>query len=224
MKNNNSCKFIFSLIYLLLFTFYLLPFLSCSFDYGNQGAADEDMPDIIMDDVEYVRMRAADPQARLLAERVERYEDRRLMKMKNVTFEQFGTGEEVNAFGMAGSASFEIDTGDIRMSDGVRIEIDTEDIILETNWLDWKDEARILSSGEEEEVRIFQENGTVFSGIGFHADAWNRSWEFSGTVSGTYIHSGNEEDEDAAEEIILDEVIAVEELTEVDDDEEDNAE
>ena len=195
MKKNNSCRFIFSLIYLLLLTFYLLPFLSCSFDYGSQGADDEDVPDIIMDDVEYVRMRSADPQARLMAERVERYEERRLMKLKNVTFEQFGSGEEVNAYGKAGSASFEIDTGDILMSDGVRIEIDSEDIAIETSWLDWKDESRILSGGAEEEVHIFQENGTFFSGVGFRADAWNRSWEFSGMVTGTYVHTGDDDDD-----------------------------
>ena len=167
---------------------------SCSFDYGNEEG-ENDMPDIIMNNVEYVRVRSANLQARFNAERVERFEERRIMELRNFTFEQFDNlGVEVNAFGRAGSASFEIDTGDIRMDDGVRLEVESEDVIIETAWLEWLDEARILSSRQDEEVHISQENGTVFSGIGFHADARQRTWEFSGNVGGTYIHEDDEEE------------------------------
>ncbi|MCL2127552.1 MAG: LPS export ABC transporter periplasmic protein LptC [Treponema sp.] len=176
----------------------LLP--SCSFDYGNQESADKSQPDIVMDNVEYVRVRSADPQARLQAERVERYEERRIMELRNFSFEQFGNrGEEVNAFGRAGSASFEIDSGDIRMDNGVRIDVESEDIAIETSWLEWKDKDRTLSGGNADEVTVYQENGTVFSGIGFQADARRRTWEFSGSVSGTYIHDDDEEENAEAE-------------------------
>ena len=175
-----------------------LLFASCSFDYGNQEGADKDQPDIVMENVEYVRVRSADPQARFQAERVERYEERQLMKLENFSFEQFGNrGEDINASGRAGSASIEIDTMDIHMNDGVRIDVDSEDLAIETDWLEWKDETRILSSGEEDAVNVYQENGTSFTGIGFQANARQRSWEFSSMVSGTYIH---EDDEDEGEE------------------------
>ena len=169
---------------------------ACSFDYGNQDGADKNQPDIVMDNVEYVRVRDADPQARLQAERVERYEERRLMELQNFSFEQYGSrGEEVNAYGRAGSASFEIDSGDMRLGGGVRIEVESEDIIIETNWLEWRDKPRTLSGRTGDEVYVYQENGTVFSGVGFHADARRRTWEFSGGVSGTYIHEDDEEEE-----------------------------
>ena len=182
---------------------------SCSFDYGSEDSSDDDMPDIVMDNVEYVRVRGSDPQARLQAERVERFENRRIMELQNFSFEQFGSrGEEVNAFGRAGRATFETDTGDILMRNGVRIEVESEDFIIETTWLQWMDWARTLAGGREEEVRIFQENGTVFNGIGFYADARNRTWEFIGSVSGTYIFEDDEEDE------------TDDELSDVDDDDE----
>ena len=151
-----------------------------------------------MANVEYVRVRSLDPQARLLAERVERYEERRVMELRNFSFEQFGShGEEVNASGRGGSALFEIDSGDIRMEDGVRIEVESEDIAIETVKLEWKDKERTLTGGPGEEVRVFQDNGTSFTGIGFQSNARTRSWSFTDTVSGTYIH---DDDEGAEEE------------------------
>jgi LPS export ABC transporter protein LptC len=173
---------------------------SCSFDYGNQEGADKNQPDIVMENVEYVRVRSADPQARFQAERLERYEDRGIIELRNFSFEQFGSGgEEVNAYGRAGSASVEIDSGDIRMDDGVRIDVDTEDLAIETKWLEWKDKDRTLTGGEGEEVNIYQESGTDFTGIGFRADARRRTWEFTGNVSGTYIQDDDDEEEDEEE-------------------------
>ena len=177
----------------------LLP--ACSFDYGSTGGGDKNLPDIIMDNVEYVRVRSLDPQARLQAERVERYEERRVMELRNFSFEQFGShGEEINAYGRAGSALFEIDSGDIRMEDGVRIEVESENIALETARLEWKDNDRTLSGGATDEVYIYQENGTSFTGIGFQSNARSRSWSFSDTVSGTYIHDDDEDEEDLTQE------------------------
>jgi len=195
----------------------LFSLFSCSFDYGNQEGANKDQPDLIMENVEYVRVRSADPQARFQAERLERYEERRIMELRNFSFEQFGNrGEDINASGRAGSASVEIDSGDIRMDDGVRIDVETEDLAIETKWLEWKDKERTLTSGEEEEVSIYQENGTAFTGIGFHADARRRTWEFVGSVGGTYTHEDDEEEESAVEETSAEETAADEDDEEFD--------
>jgi LPS export ABC transporter protein LptC len=198
-KRGLKSRIFLFLCYLLPVTCYLL--LSCSFDYGNSGGGDKKQADIVMDNVEYVRVRSLDPQARLQAERVERYEERRVMELRNFSFEQFGNhGEEINASGRAGSALFEIDSGDIRMDDGVRIEVDSEDIAIETVKLEWKDKERTLTGGANEEVHVFQENGTSFTGIGFQSNARTRSWSFADTVSGTYIHDDDDADEEGAEE------------------------
>ncbi|MDR2922591.1 MAG: LPS export ABC transporter periplasmic protein LptC [Treponema sp.] len=173
---------------------------SCSFDYGSTGGGDKSLPDIVMDNVEYVRIRSLDPQARLQAERVERYEERRIMELRNFSFEQFGNhGEDVNAYGRAGSALFEIDSGDIRMEDGVRLDVDSEEIAIETVRLEWKDKDRTLSGGESDEVHVYQENGTSFTGIGFQSNARLRTWSFSDTVSGTYVHDDDDDDADEEE-------------------------
>jgi len=183
-----------SLLILLLFP------VSCTFDYGSQES-DKNQPDVIMESVEYVRMRSADPQARFQAERAERYEERGIMELVNFSFEQFGNqGDDVNAYGRAGSGSVDIDSGDIRMDNVVRIEVESEDIIIETLWLEWKDKDRLLFGGDEEEVIVQQQNGTTFNGVGFRADARRRTWEFSGIVEGTYVYEDDEEEEEESEE------------------------
>jgi LPS export ABC transporter protein LptC len=147
-----------------------------------------------MENVDYVRVRSADPLARILAERVERFERQNLIKLQNATFEQYGErGEEVNMIGRTGNAIVEIDSGDIFMDRNVRIEVITEDITIETYQLEWRDEPKTLLTGDNNEVFIFRDNGTRFTGIGLHGNARNRTWEFVGNVRGTYIHT--EEDD-----------------------------
>jgi len=181
----------------------LLTALGCTFDYGELESSERTLPDMIMENVDYVRIRSSDPIARIQAERVERYEKQGIMKLQNFTFEQFGErGEEVNASGMAGLASVDIESGDISMVNGVKIDVESEDIIIETFQLDWKDETRLLSSGEDDDVFIFQENGTSFKGIGLRVDTRRRDWEFTGIVSGTYIF---EDDDEADSEDVSDE-------------------
>jgi LPS export ABC transporter protein LptC len=190
MKKKTALKYGAICILIFLIT------LSCTFDYGETESSENDQPDLIMINVEYIRVRSADPIARVYAERAERYEKKGVMKLENFTFEQYGEkGSEVNTIGSAGNASVDINSGDISMSDGVRLEVESEDIVIETNQLDWKDETHILSTGNEDEVNIYRENGTHFIGVGLTADARNRTFEFSSDVSGTYIQEDDEAEE-----------------------------
>jgi LPS export ABC transporter protein LptC len=175
----------------------ILTLLGCSFDYGNAPAEDTNLPDIIMNDVEYVRVRKADPVVRFQAQRAERYEKRQLMELQDFSFEQFENhGEDINAAGRAGTASVELDSGNIRLGGGVSLEVDSEDITIETEKLNWRDRERVLSGDEQGAVNILRENGTSFTGWGFTANARSRTWEFAGGVEGSYTH----DDDDGEEE------------------------
>jgi len=177
----------------LCILFFLIT-LSCTFDYGETEDSQRELPDLVMLNVEYIRVKSADPIARVQAERAERYEKQGVMKLENFTFEQLGDkGQEVNTQGGAGNALLEIKSGDITMTNGVRIAVESEDIILATEKLDWKDETHILSTGTEDKVDIFRENGTHFIGTGLTANARTRSFEFSGGVGGNYVQDDEEE-------------------------------
>jgi hypothetical protein len=152
-----------------------------------------------MEDMEYARVRKGSLIARLQAELAERYEKRRRMELKNYSFEQYNTtNDEIDAVGSGGSATVELDTSNIHMFDGVEITVDTEDLALETARLDWDDGRKTLKGGESDTVNVEQSNGTNFGGIGFSADVRSKSWAFSSSASGVYVHE-DEEDEDVTD-------------------------
>jgi len=181
---------------ILCILFFLIT-LSCTFDYGELEPSERELPDLVMVNVEYIRVRSADPIARVQAERAERYEKQGVMKLENFTFEQYGDkGNEVNTQGGAGNASVDINSGDITMTNGVRIEVESEDIVIETSQLDWKDETHILSTGAEDDVDIYRENGTHFTATGLTANARSRSFEFAGGVGGTFVQDDEDEEQE----------------------------
>jgi LPS export ABC transporter protein LptC len=176
--------------------FLIIALMSCSFDYGQGPGEEADLPNVVMNDVQYVRVRDGSPQVRFEAEMAERYEKRQTMELKNFTFEQFNTAaDDINAVGHAGNASVQLESGNIHMEDGVRIQVDSEDIAIETQILDWQDKTRQLSGGAGEPVEIHRLDGTTFTGWGFSADVRHRTWTFTDGVEGIYIDTDDEEEE-----------------------------
>ncbi|GHV75257.1 hypothetical protein AGMMS49942_00780 [Spirochaetia bacterium] len=186
-----------TLVLLLLSLF--LP--SCTFDYGEEVSAGEDDPDIIMGDVDYVRVRDGDPVVRFQAELAERYDARQTMELREFSFEQFyDHGNGVNATGRAGSALVELDSGNIQLGKSILIAVDSEDITIETDKLSWQDEKRVLAGNEIDAVNITRSDGTLFSGQGFTADVRSRTWTFSGAVEGIFVDKDEDKDKDADDE------------------------
>lgn len=179
-----------------------LPLAGCSFDYGENPELEKTRPDIVMEDIEYARVRGGDPQARFRAEYAERWEDRNIMELKNFTFEQFEErGNTVNAEGRAGTATVQLGSGDVTLGGGVTISIESEDIVIDTAGLEWKDKARILAGGGDDEVRVSRSDGTNFTGRGFTANVRDRTWVFLNGVQGVYVEEEDDDDgEDAGRE------------------------
>lgn len=182
--------------------FCLLVLLAgCSFDYGTVSPDSENRPDLVMNQVEYVRVQDGDPIVRFTAETAERYDKRQTMELKNFSFEQFGShGAEINAAGRVGNAHVELDSGNIQFDGGINIVVESEDITIETQSLSWQDKERFLTAREMERVEIHRSDGTSFSGQGFSADIRSKTWVFSGGIQGTYVHEDEEEaDEETSE-------------------------
>jgi len=183
--------------------FAILGCVACSFDYGSVETLDETRPDLIMTDVEYVRVRDGKPLVRLQAESAERFEKTRKMNVSSPRFEQFRPDGTGGAKGVAASAEIDLATGDVFMSGGVSVSVPDEDVLIETEALSWRDEAKGLSGPENGAVLIKKGDGTYLSGIGFAADARSRSWDFTGTVNGTWVDS--DEDAEAPPEVAAEE-------------------
>jgi LPS export ABC transporter protein LptC len=186
----------------MVFSCVLYAFLSiaCSFDYGAEGS-ERSRPDIVMENIEYTRVRGGDILARFHGEHAERWEDNQIMLITNFTFEQMeDKGATVNVEGSAGAAEVQLESGDITLFAGVIIKIESEDVIIHINRVDWKDKEKTLTGGAGERVDIQRSDGTNFTGMGVFADIRSRTWSFSGEVEGTYVEEDDEEDEEDDEE------------------------
>ena len=174
---------------------------ACSFNYDTASGSDKARPDIVMDNLEYVRVRGGDPLVRFKAEHAERWEESQTMDLTNFSFEQLqDQGKTINAEGQAGGASVQLNSGDLSLKDGVSISIQSEDITIRTTDLDWKDKDKTLTGSADGEVDIDRSDGTSFTGRGFSADARNRTWDFSGAVTGQYVEKDQTKSGDQAEE------------------------
>ena len=181
----------------VLYSFFILLFTitACSFDYGTGQGLEDSRPDIVMENVDYVRVRGGDVLARFHADHAERWENRQTMEITNFSFEQLeDQGQRVNVEGNGKRAMVQTDSGDIRLYDGVRISIESEDIIISTIGLEWKDNEKTIKGFDDEEVEIQRSDGTIFLGVGLSADIRSRIWSFSGEVKGTYVEEDAEEE------------------------------
>jgi LPS export ABC transporter protein LptC len=162
---------------------------ACSFDYGDLSAGNrENEPDLIMRGLEYVRVRDGNPSIRVQADSAERFEDARIMKIRDLRFEQYAPNDpEANALGSAGSARIDLATGNAVLRDGVRVVVPSEDLSITTRSLDWDDETRYLAGDPAVPVRIERGDGTSMTGSGFFADTRSRTWEFTGGVQGVFV-------------------------------------
>jgi LPS export ABC transporter protein LptC len=190
-KKNENLPFAIIACFPCLFLFF-----ACSFDYSIGTGLENTRPDIVMENVEYVRVRGGDMLARFQAEHAERWEELQLMELRNFNFEQMeDRGETVNVEGAAKAATVQIDTGDILLSGGVQVSIESEDIIINTAELEWKDKEKAIKAGAEEEVDVQRSDGTNFTGRGFSADIRSRTWSFTGEVKGSYVEKDEDEEE-----------------------------
>ena len=184
----------------LLAPFALL-LAACSFDYSDVMESSDNKPDVVMENIEYVRVEGGSPLVRFSADYAERWESRQTMELREFSFEYLeDDGNEINAEGGAFQASVQLDTGNVSLSGGVRINIESEDITISTDSLRWLDDPRLLYGPDHDEVDIERSDGTSFTGRGLSVNIRDRTWSFSGEVGGTYIEKDDEDDENENEE------------------------
>jgi LPS export ABC transporter protein LptC len=194
----------------------LLSICACTFDYGfSDGLNVNNEPDLVMRDVEYVRMVNAQPLVRLRADEVRRYEASHTMELDNFSFEQFnaapsggGQTPEVNVLGGGGSAKVQTDTGNLVLNN-VYVDVKSEEISLNTRYLAWDDKQRLLTAPGD--VNITRPNGTKISGRGLSADIRRRSWQFDANVRGDIVEDNDPAKREAnAEEALLETILETE--------------
>ncbi|MDR1388984.1 MAG: LPS export ABC transporter periplasmic protein LptC [Treponema sp.] len=176
----------------------LILFAACSFDYGTQNEGKE-QPNLILEDLEYVRVDDGNPFIKLAAEEARRYEKRHLMEIDRLSFEQFSRASSlskeipaVNAQGGAASAYVETDTLNLSMKGGVKLEVFSEDITITTPEISWNDSTHFLTAPGK--IEITKSDGTLLTGSGFSADIRRRDFTFESAVEGVAIDNDDDND------------------------------
>ena len=181
------------------FFFLLISITACSFSYDTVTQNDDD-PNLVMENTEYVRIVNGNPEIRVKTEELRRYEAKHIMELDEFSFEQYNSAPEgynaipdINARGKASRARMETDTNNATITGNISIEVVSEDITLETPELSWLDKNRLL--GAPGLVNIRRGDGTTLKGTGFSADVRSRSWEFKSAVEGTVVEKDEKETE-----------------------------
>ncbi|WP_304226075.1 LPS export ABC transporter periplasmic protein LptC [Gracilinema caldarium] len=172
---------------LVLFVTILIVSSACSFDYSSVSETESERPDLVMQDVDYVRVKDGKITLHMQADQVDRFEQKRLLQVQNIRFEQFSKeNSSPEAVGSAGYAQFWTATSDASFAEGVRITVNSEDLSVEASTLQWNNGQKKLFGPQNDQVLLKRKDGSILSGKGFSADGRSRSWTFAGPVSGTY--------------------------------------
>ncbi len=179
--------------------FAILPLLAgCSLDYqGAMGSEtlSESVPEMIMEDFQHTSVRKGKPAFSLSAGRAESYEKKHETVLSSVSFTELDSAGEVLTEGSADHVVYFSDTENADISGNIQLRSVSEEATILADSLQWIDETRILSAGEDSAVIIRKDDGTEFGGKGFSGDFGTKTFVFSSDVKGTYILEEDEDDE-----------------------------
>lgn len=180
---------------ILLFVVFSCFWVSCKFDYGFADGSGRGMEaDLVMVNANYVRMKRGRLEANFRADVLRRYDGRGEVELEGVDFEYYtGKEEKLEAEGRAEKALYDMGSGDLRMDDGVGVEILSEEVRIGAGYLRWEDSVKRLESGKDDEVTLAKKDGSVMTGTGFRAYSDVKKWEMEGGASGIFVGEDEEE-------------------------------
>jgi LPS export ABC transporter protein LptC len=159
----NSSKLLLTSLILLFF------FGACQIDYDLAGGEDDEtQPDILMEGVVQIQK---DSNSRILlkADRAAFFTSKGETVFDSMEFLDYGEGESLLRKGSAGKAVL-YDNNDARLSGGVLIESFEDELRIEGDVFDWKDDSSQLSSPPGRKVSLIQKGEREIKGSQLTAD------------------------------------------------------
>lgn len=168
---------------------------ACSLDYSQVTVSEEmseQVPDSILHEFSYTVVEGGKPSVRVDAERAEFFEKSDRTYVTGLTFREYDEQGELVTEGTADYAEFHTDTESAELEGGLRFYSSTEEATVETEYLYWDNEEKLLTGREDDRVRIEEDSGSRLDGIGFEADVRRRLIDFAGPVSGRFVSDSDE--------------------------------
>jgi LPS export ABC transporter protein LptC len=162
----------------------------CSLDYGTAMAEDlgDGVPDAVVYGFTHTVVEKGLPRFRIEAERGESYRELKKMKLTKVAFVEFAPDDSgsMASEGSADSAVFYTDTESAELSGSVRLKSTRDGVTINSSYLKWDGEARLLDSRADAVTTLQDDKGSRLSGSGFSVDAARRSFRFGNQATGLY--------------------------------------
>jgi LPS export ABC transporter protein LptC len=189
----SRCRFVGVSIFMSLAS--VLP-LSCSFDYEGatiDEALAEETPESRIVGLSQTVVENGTTSFEIEAESVEVYEGHTKTVAYGVRFREYDAEGDLLTEGRADRAVFRNETEDAEFEGNVRLHAVKEELVVETDRVEWNSEERRLLTPPDSRVRLEKEDGSFLEGRGFEADLRRRYVRFQAAVKGYYVVNDEEE-------------------------------
>ena len=171
----------------------------CTIDYESALVVDErpeDIPQTILTNARLTIQRQDDREFRVRADRVESYPELEEQRFWGFSFEEYDLDGDLLASGQADYALYFDATDDVRLEGNILFESLSDGLTVRAEELEWTDETRTLTGGQDRTIRVDREDGSWIEGRGFAADFRRSVLEFRGSVQGVIVTDEEAEGDD----------------------------
>jgi len=165
----------------------LLGASACTFDYGPaqvEDTAPGPVPQVELVDVQMVVER--DNRLELTAGRIASYPEEGYQEFTDLRFREFGPDGDLRLEGQADSGILYLDTENVELRGTVRFYSTVEEATIESEFLSWNADARVLTAPGERPVTLVRDDGSRVEGRGMTVDGRRNSVTFSAGVEGVF--------------------------------------
>ena len=163
----------------------MLAAASCSVNYDNIYETEGTVPELMLDDAVFKRVRDSKAVSEIQSERLEEFKASGKVLAKNIQFETKNDDGKVNSFGNAGIMKADTKKEVYEFYEGIHIEAPERGVAIDGESLRWNGKNEQLV-GEKGKVLTIKKDGISLSGKGFSASAVSESFNFSSSVNGNY--------------------------------------
>jgi LPS export ABC transporter protein LptC len=169
--------------------------VSCAIQYNTIEDNSDNVPEFMLRDAVVSRYENSQLKVRADAGLIEQYKQQNIFFAQNVACEVYADDGTLQTTGAFGFVVADTDSEVYTLFDNISVENHAENTSVRAEQLKWSGKTGLLASGNDSPVTIIRAGETAFefSGVGFSADTFNRTYQFSG-VSGTIIADAEGED------------------------------
>lgn len=173
--------------------------LSCSVNYDNVYETEGTVPELMLDDAVFKRVKDSKVSSEIQSKRLEEFKDSGKVLAQDIQFTTKNDDGKVNAFGKAGLMKADTKGEIYEFFEGIHIEAPERGIKIDGESLKWNGKTEQLV-GEKDKSLSIQKDGITLRGQGFSASAVSESFNFSSNVSGDYVDKEGEEEKSEEKE------------------------